>query len=69
MDFPYSKKVSFGKIFQYDENIVTTSKSKNPIIKKQEPNIKKEEPLLKKEINLPMSELDKEINDNPFFFF
>lgn len=62
MDFPYSKKVSFGKIFQYDENIVTTSKSEKPIIKK-------EKPLIKKEINLPMTELDKEINDNPFFFF
>ena len=63
MESPYSKKLSFGKLFQYDENIVTISKSNTPAIKKEKPLISKEK------INQPMTELDKEINDNPFFFF
>lgn len=63
MESPYSKKLSFGKLFQYDENIATTSKSNIPAIKKEKPLISKEK------INQHMTELDKEINDNPFFFF
>ena len=58
----YGKTNSFGKIFQYDENIVTKSKSEN---KKIKTTIEKKE---KEKVKQPKSELEKEIDSNPFFF-
>ena len=62
MDPIYDKKSSFSKIFQYDENIVTKSKSESN--KDIKPKQNKENKI--KELK---SELDKEIDNNPFFFF
>ena len=62
MEPVYGKKISFGKIFQYDENIVTKSKSEATKDVKPKQIIENKKTELK-------SELDKEIDNNPFFFF
>ena len=58
----YTKKLSFGKIFQYDENIATKAKLETKNNNKQENKDKIKLESLK-------TEIDREIDSNPFFFF
>lgn len=76
MDSIYNKKLSFGSLFQFDENVIIKSNKLDTPIKKINIPIKK--------INIPTntngkpekpnilegkkSELDKELEKNPFFF-
>ena len=80
MNFIYNSKLSFGSIFQYDENIVTKSETDKDIINKTIQNDKEEKisneegEYNTKEIDSQdseedeRSELEKDIDANPFFF-
>lgn len=80
MNFIYNSKLSFSSIFQYDENIVTKSETDkditNDIIKNdKEDKISNEEDIDNiEEVGSPeseedeRSELEKDIDADPFFF-
>jgi len=70
MDSIYNKKnISFGSLFQFDENIIIKSNKIDIPIKKinisTNTNGKPEKTIILEDIK---SELDKELEINPFFF-
>ena len=80
MNFIYNSKLSFGSIFQYDENIVTKSETDKDIINnttqndKEEKKSNEEDDCNTEETDSPdseedeRSELEKDIDSDPFFF-
>ena len=65
MNFIYGKNISFGTLFQYDENVITVPTKASSNIKNKDKQQKppKTNPEIKEK-----SLLDQEIDSNPFFF-
>ena len=74
MNFIYNSKLSFGSIFQYDENVVTKSETNKDINNDTIQNNKEDKSPNEEDNNSPeseedeRSELEKDIDEDPFFF-